>query len=142
MLFFNMVCLTVELVCSVIIGDNINAGLVSWKGVDLTLSRYIGRVPIEMSTEVIMNYLNGRGVDVIELTPNETKNNRFLSFKLVIRKSHLHILEDDDFWPKDVVVNHFFGVGGPPSKELRLEMERENSGDSLSNGFQLLQRRK
>jgi hypothetical protein len=100
-----------------IIGKNINTGLVSWKGADLTVSRYIGRVANGTSTEEIAEFLKQSDVTVIELTRHETKYSFFqsyiISYKLVIRKSDLSKIEDENFWPQEVVVRRYFTRRAP-----------------------------
>ena len=93
---------------SIVIGKNVNSGVVSWRGADLTVARYIGRVAIGTTAEEIRASLESRGVDVISIEAIKTKHTRFASFKLVIKKSQLEIIEKDDFWPHGVIVGHWW----------------------------------
>ena len=89
---------------SVIIGKNVSAGVISWKGADLTVSRYIGRVAPGTTADAISSWLTSENIDVISLDAIPTKHNRFTSFKLVMKKSQLELIKERDFWPEGVIV--------------------------------------
>ena len=93
-----------------VIGKKVSAGLVSWKGADLTISRYIGRVAPGTTVEDIKTSLHSCGVNVVSLDPITTKHNRFSSFKLVVRKSQLEIVDNPDIWPEGVVVGRWWSL--------------------------------
>ena len=82
--------------------------MVSWKGADLTIARYIGRVAVGTSADEIRSSLETRGVEVVSLEAIQTKHTRFASFKLVIKKSQLDVIEQDDFWPEGVIVGRWW----------------------------------
>ena len=94
----------------IIIGKSVNIGALSWKGADLTVARYIGRVAYGTPTVDIQTSLKERGVDVITLEALETKHTRFASFKLVMKKSQLGIIEKDSFWPDGVIVGRWWSA--------------------------------
>ena len=97
----------------IVIGKKVSAGLVSWKGADLTIPRYVGRVAPGTATDDIISSLESCGVDVISLDPLEMKHKRFLSFKLVVKKSQLEIIENPDIWPEGVVVGRWWSPKSP-----------------------------
>ena len=74
---------------SIVIGKNVNTGVVSWRGADLTVARYVRRVAVGTSADEIRLSLESRGVEVVSLEPILTRHARFSSFKLVIKKSQL-----------------------------------------------------
>lgn len=92
----------------IVIGKKVNEGVVSWKGADLTVARYLGHVAIGTSADDIKTSLQSKGVEVVELQPLTTKHSRFLSFKLVVKKAQLSIIEDENFWPEGVSVGRFW----------------------------------
>ena len=59
----------------------------SWTGASLTVDSYIGRVDTLVSADMIKDDLTSNGFDVISLEENETRHNRFKSFKLVVKQS-------------------------------------------------------
>ena len=38
------------------------------------------------------------------------KHHRFLSFKLVIKKAHLPIIENENFWPENMMIGRFWSA--------------------------------
>ena len=101
---------------TVVIGKKVSGGEVSWRGADLTVPRYIGRVALGTTTEDVKSLLIDNGVDVVSLDPLSLKHNRFLSFKLVIKKSQLPLIENPDFWPEGVMVGRWWN-GKPTTNE-------------------------
>ena len=49
----------------VVIGKSVNSGVISWKGADLTVARYVGRVAVGTTADEIKSSLVDNGVDVI-----------------------------------------------------------------------------
>ena len=94
----------------IIIGKKVIAGVVSWKGADLTVARYVGRVAVGASPEEIRLFLQEKEVEVVELMPLTTRHSRFLSFKLVVKKQHLPIIEDAELWSEGVIVGRFWSA--------------------------------
>lgn len=92
----------------IVIGKKVNEGVVSWKGADLTVARYVGHVALGTTPDDISLSLQNKGVEVVELLPLTTKHSRFLSFKLVVKKSQLAIIEDENFWPEGVSIGRFW----------------------------------
>ena len=94
----------------IIIGKNVTAGLMSLKGADLTVARYIGRLALGTTAEQIRASLEERNVNVVscEAIPNKRSHPSFTSFKLVIKKSQLKIIETDEFWPDGVIVGRYW----------------------------------
>ena len=89
--------------------------VMSWKGAELTVARYIGHVAIGTTADAISSSLQEKGVEVMDLIPLPTKHDRFLSFKLIIKRSQLSIIENEQFWPEGVVVGRFWTAKSPPS---------------------------
>ena len=104
---------------SIIIGKNVSAGLVSFKGADLTVARYVGRVDTSVEADVIRDSLVAKGVHVVSLDKLKNNHNRFASFKLVVKKSQLSIVEDASFWPEGVIVGRWWA---PKSTESAKEL--------------------
>ena len=98
---------------SVIIGKSVNAGIMSWRGADLTVARYIGHVALGTTAEEIRTSLQSRDVDVVSLDAIVTKHNRFLSFKLVVKKSQLELIDKADVWPDGVVIGRWWSPKPP-----------------------------
>ena len=92
----------------IVVGKKVSAGLMSWKGADLTHSYYIGNVDIGVSVHEVKDGIEGQGVCVVELDEIPRRQNRFKSFRLVIKKSDATTIKDPDFWPEGVVLRRFF----------------------------------
>ena len=80
----------------------------SWKGAELTVARYIGHVAPGTTADEISSSLVEKGVEVVELSPLPTKHARFLSFKLVVKKAQLPVIENEQFWPEGVIIGRFW----------------------------------
>ena len=93
---------------SIVIGKKVNAGVVSWKGADLTIAKYIGHCAIGTTTDDIKSTLDLHGVEIISLEAVETKHNRFASFKLVAKKAQKEIIENGEIWPEGVRVGRWW----------------------------------
>ena len=91
-----------------IIGKNVSSGLISVKGADLTVNRYVGRWDNNATGDAVTEFIVNKEVSVIELEELETKHGRFKSFRLRIRKSQLSTIEDENFWPEGVILSPFF----------------------------------
>ena len=92
----------------IIIGKKVNDGICSWRGADLTVSRYVGRVAVGTSADAIRASLTSKGVDVVSIESLEMKHNRFVSFKLTVKKSQLSLVEDADIWPEGVMIGRWW----------------------------------
>ena len=93
---------------SIVIGTSVSAGRISLKGADLTVAKYIGYLDNSTQPEDIRALLDEHQVETISLDPIPQKHNRFKSFKLVVKKSQLPIVEDGKIWPEGVVVGRFW----------------------------------
>ena len=91
-----------------IIGQSVRAGLVSVKGADLTVNKYVGRFHNDVSTENVKSYIEDQGVSVVELELLDTKHQRFKSFRIRFKRSQLGKVVDGEFWPEGVIVSPFF----------------------------------
>ena len=83
-------------------------GLVSVKGADLTINKYVGRFHNDVTEATLRSYIEDAGVSVVELELLDTKHNRFKSFRLRVKRAQLDRVEDGDFWPEGVIVSPFF----------------------------------
>ena len=93
---------------SIVIGTSVSAGRISLKGADLTVAKYIGYLDNSTQPEDIRALLDEHQVETISLDPIPQKHNRFKSFKLVVKKSQLSIVEDGKMWPEGVLVGRFW----------------------------------
>ena len=90
------------------IGKSVNNGLISLKGADMTVNRYVGRVHNDTTPDNLRQYISSRNVSVIELEQLETKHQRFKSFRLRVKRVDLEHMEDEDFWPEGILFSPFF----------------------------------
>ena len=93
---------------NIVIGKGPSSGVMSWTGADLTVEGYIGRVALSVAADTIKADLISRGIDVIRLEENETRHQRFKSFKLVVKKSDFDILLKQGAWPEGVLFRRFW----------------------------------
>ena len=91
-----------------VIGKKVSNGLISLKGADLTVNRYIGRVHNDTTLDDLREYISSRNITVIELEQLETKHQRFKSFRLRVKKDDLEHMEDEEFWPHGILFSPFF----------------------------------
>ena len=91
-----------------VIGKNVNDGLISLKGADLTINKYIGRVHNETTIEDLLNLITSQKITIVELEQLETKHQRFKSFRLRVKKDDVERMEDEAFWPKGILFSPFF----------------------------------
>ena len=103
-----------------IIGKSVNNGLVSFKGADLTVNKYVGRVHNDVTADELRQYICDAGVTVVELEALERKHQRFQSFRLRVKRAELENIEKAEFWPVGVILSPFFR---PKSKT---EQEKNN----------------
>ena len=109
-----------------IIGKSVNNGLVSFKGADLTVNKYVGRVHNDVTADELRQYICNTGVTVVELETLETKHQRFQSFRLCVKRADLDRIEKAEFWPEGVIFSPFF--------RPRTKLEGENNnGDSAAS---------
>lgn len=106
----------------IVIGKSVNSGVVSWKGADLTVARYVGRVALGTTVEDISSFLQGKGVEIVELLPLALKHDRFLSFKLVVKRAQLSLIENEELWPEGVIVGRYW-----PAKSASAANNLDNS---------------
>ena len=91
-----------------IIGRNVSDGLLSIKGADLTVNKYISRFHMDTTEETLRQFISQKDVTVVELEPIKTAHERYKSFRLRVKRSDLEKVEDADFWPQGVVVCRYF----------------------------------
>ena len=111
---------------SVVIGKKVNAGVVSWKGADLTIAKYIGHCAVGTTTDDIKSTLEFHGVEIISLEAVQTKHYRFASFKLVAKKTQKDIIENGEIWPEGVRVGRWWSP-----KSASADLESTAAGSNL-----------
>ena len=79
-----------------------------WKGADLTVERYLGRVGINEDNEMVKKHIQDAGITVVGFEENSRVHERFKSFKLTIKRSQLKQLENPQLWPEGVILRNFF----------------------------------
>ena len=87
---------------------SVKNGLVSVKGADLTVNRYVGRWHNDVTKAAVSDFISKQNVVVVELEDLPTKHGRFKSFRLRIKKTDLSLIEDENFWPEGVILSPFF----------------------------------
>ena len=107
----------------VVIGKKVSDGELSWRGADLTISRYIGRVALGTSTDDVKALLVDNGVDIVSLEPLSLNHNRFQSYKLVIKKSQLPLIENPDIWPVGVLLGRWWS--GKPAASISINDNKD-----------------
>ena len=91
-----------------IIGKKVSDGLVSFKGVDQTVTKYIGHVENSVGEDDIRNWVESGDVGVVELKDLVRRHSLWKSFKLTVKKSDVSKIDDPLFWPGGVVVRPFY----------------------------------
>ena len=91
-----------------IVGKSVKDGLVSVKGADLTVNRYVGRWHNDVTVDAVKDFITKQDVEVVELEPLVTNHSLFKSFRLRIKKLQLPKIEDENFWPEGVILSPFF----------------------------------
>ena len=90
-----------------------NAGVLSWKDSDLTMAKWIGRAALGTTVDNIRATVESNGAEVVSVEAIETKHGRFASFKLVVKKSQLDIVENGDIWPDGVLIGKWWSPKSP-----------------------------
>ena len=91
-----------------IIGKNVNNGLTSVKGADLTINKFVSRFHNDTSEEELRQFITDQDVDVIELEEIKTAHSRYKSFRLRIKRIDLIRVEDGEFWPQGVILCPYY----------------------------------
>ena len=113
----------------IVIGKNLNAGLISLKGADLTAARYISRLALGTTADQLRSSLESRNVKVVscEAIPTNRTQPSFTSFKLVVKKSQLEMIQNDEFWPDGVIVGRYWSPKSAASTPAPTEAEVNNN---------------
>ena len=85
-----------------------SAGLLNWRGADLTANFYVGNFSTQASADDVKTGIEQQGVAVVELEEMKRRHNRFKSFRVCIRKKDIDTIKKEEFWPEGVVVRKFF----------------------------------
>ena len=91
-----------------VIGKKVKAGVVSWKGANLTIAKYNGRCALGTTTDDVKATLDAHGVKILSLEAVQTKHNRFALFKLVAKKAQQETIENGDIWPEGVLIGRWW----------------------------------
>ena len=94
-------------------GKKVSAGLINWRGADLTANFYVGNFSTQVSPNDVKAGIEQQGVDVVELNELKLRHSRFKSFKLCIRKKDIDTIKMEEFWPEGVVLRKFFHRQNP-----------------------------
>ena len=92
---------------NIVIGKKPSSGAMSWSGADLTVESYIGRVPFTVDADTIKADLTSNGYEIISIEENETRHQRFKSFKMVVKQSEFEKLLKFP-WPEGVLYRRFW----------------------------------
>ena len=98
----------------------------------MTVARYVGRVAIGTSPDDTKSFLEQNAVDVISLEAVEQKHNRFASFKLVVKKSQLQLVENSELWPEGVVIGRWWSPK-TSARTSQLSSSTSLSGNGSNN---------
>ena len=79
----------------------------SWSSADLTVESYIGRVAFSVDAEMIKADLTSNGFNIISIEENETRHQRFKSFKMVVKQTEFEKLLQFS-WPEGVLYRRFW----------------------------------
>ena len=97
---------------TVFIGSKVTSGQISFKGADLTVDRYIGKIDVEADNDEVKKFITDAGVKLVDFQENSRSHSSFKSFKVTVRRSDLPTLEKDNFWPAGVIFRNFFRPRG------------------------------
>lgn len=93
---------------TIYVGNKVTSGQMSFKGADLTVDRYVGRIDVNEDNVKVKAYIEDSGVELLDFQENSRTHSSFKSFKITARRSDLPTLEREDFWPTGVVFRNFF----------------------------------
>ena len=117
-----------------IIGQKVSAGLLSFKGVDQTVTKYVGHVANSASIEDVRKWLESENeigsVSVVNLEELVRRHTLWKSFKVTIKREDKKTVENPMFWPKGVVARPFFHPKA--AGEAQSWEKRNNSGGEAS----------
>ena len=90
------------------VGKKVSAGLLSFKGADLTVDFYLTYADVNCTADDIKAWTKNEGVELVnaELVPQ--RHNHFKSFKICVRKKDIETIKNDDFWPEGIHMRKFF----------------------------------
>ena len=108
---------------NIVIGKAVSSGAMSFRGADLTIHRFIGRVHPDVNVDSLKTDLENIGISVLDLQLNESKLSRFKSFHLTAKRSDAEKIDNPDTWPENVVVRRFF----LPRKKAEDKVEQNES---------------
>jgi arginyl-tRNA synthetase len=91
-----------------VIGRKVSSGLMTFKGADLTVDFYVGRLDLGVDCEMLKSELEKEGIRALEVDNLTCAHGHFKSFKVSIRKSQIHLMKNPAIWPDGVLVRKFF----------------------------------
>jgi hypothetical protein len=86
----------------------VNSATLGWKGADLTVERYLGRVGINKDNEMVKKHIQDAGITVVGFEEYSRIHKRFKSLKLTVKQSQLKQLENPQLWPEGVILCNSF----------------------------------
>lgn len=92
----------------IVIGQKVSSGLLSFRGVDRTVTKYIGHVDNSTPIDVIRSWVQEGNVDVIDMEELARRHSHWKSFKITVKQADVKTIEDPMFWPGGVVIRPFF----------------------------------
>ena len=104
---------------NLVIGKKPSSGVMTWSGANLTVESYVGRVDFSVTSDMIKTDLISRGIDVIDIEPNETRHSLFKSFRLILKKTDFDRLNVPEAWPEGVVFRRFRRPRPPPTGHVQ-----------------------
>jgi hypothetical protein len=74
----------------------------------MMVDRYLGRIDVAADNDAIRKSIEDAGITLLKLSNNKRNHERFKLFKLTVKRSELHKIEDPNFWLVGVVLRNFF----------------------------------
>ena len=81
----------------------------SLKGAKRTTDLFVFRLEKNTKTEEVHEYLQNKGLEVMDLICVSNENSRFRSFKLTVDFNHSEQVMDGTFWPEGIGCRQFIG---------------------------------
>ena len=85
-----------------------SAGLLSFKGADLTIDFYLTYADVNCTPDDIKAWTKSGGVELVNVEGVPQRHNHFKSFKNSVRKKDVEAIKNDDFWPEGIHMRKFF----------------------------------
>ena len=105
------------------VGKKVNAGLLSFKGADLTIDFFLTYADVNCTPADIKTWTQNEGVELVEVEEVPQRHSHFKSFRICVRKKDVETIKNEDFWPEGIHMRKFFhkaknnGVTTDPSSQ-------------------------